>query len=104
MWDIKSGLLVTTFYGHMASINDICLSESEKEIVSCDAEGVIKLWDLKMMKLRGEVNCGPHALNGICLDPSGEIGIAASDDCGIYVTDLNKFVVDSVTKGHEDSV
>ena len=104
MWDIKSGLLVTTFYGHLASLNGICLSESEREIISCDAEGVVKLWDLKMMKLRGEINCGPHAANNICLDPSGEVGIIASDDCSLYVLDLNKFIVESVVKGHDDAV
>lgn len=104
MWDIKSGLLVTTFYGHMSSINALNLSESENEIITCDAEGVVKLWDLKMMKLRGEVNCGPHSANGVCLDPSGEIAIVANDDCNLYMIDLNKFVIDSIVKGHEDSV
>lgn len=74
-------------------MNGISLSEAEKEVVSCDSEGVVKLWDLRMMKVRGEMNCGPHAANGITLDPSAELGFVASDEGSVVVIDLEKFEV-----------
>ena len=104
LWDIKSGLLVNTFYGHTGSVNSISLSESENEIFSCDTEGICKLWDLRMMKEKGEINCGPYSGNGVVLDPSGEIGFMASDDCSIIVCDLVGFKIENRLKGHEDSV
>lgn len=88
MWDIKSGLLINTFYGHTSSINNLDISETENEVITCDAEGLVKLWDVRTMKCRGDINCGRYALNGVCLDPSVDIGFAASEDCDIYVMDL----------------
>ena len=56
------------------------------------------------MKCRGEVNCGPYSANGICLDPSAEIGYVASEDCNIVVVNLNEFKIEYKLSGHEDSV
>lgn len=70
-----------TFYGHTGSVNSISLSESEKDMISCDSEGIVKIWDIRMMKGREDINCGPYSANGIALDPSGDLGFVASDDC-----------------------
>lgn len=79
----------------MGSVNSICLSESENEIVSCDSDGLVKIWDLRTMKQRGQVDCGPYSANGLALDPSAELGFVASDDCQIYCIDLKAFKVES---------
>jgi len=31
------------------------ISENENEVVSCDSDGIVKVWDLRTMKARGEI-------------------------------------------------
>lgn len=87
-WDIRTGLLVNTFYGHTSSITSIFLGESENELSSCDSSGKVILWDLRMNKIRGEIQCSKESVNSIVMDPSIEFGFAASSDSMIYVLDL----------------
>ena len=46
------------------------------------------LWDLRMNKLKGEIQCSKESLNSVVMDPSIEFGFAASHDSMIYVLDL----------------
>lgn len=50
-WDIRTGLLTSTFYGHTFSVNSLFLGEAENELVSCDASGKVIFWDLRMGKI-----------------------------------------------------
>ena len=49
---MKSGLCIQTFYGHLNSINHSAFSLKGDSISSCDADGVVKVWDVRMVKER----------------------------------------------------
>ena len=52
---MRSGLCAQTLYGHLNSVNHLCFS-TDDVIVSCDADGMVKLWDVRMVagdSLRG---------------------------------------------------
>lgn len=52
LWDIRSGLCVQTFYGHLNSVNHCVFSLKGDSIASCDADGIVKMWDVRMVKGR----------------------------------------------------
>ena len=49
-------------------------------IASCDADGIIKLWDVRMVKGRTQYDAGPHSANSVAIDKSGTQLIVGSDD------------------------
>lgn len=54
-------------------------------MASCDADGVVKLWDARMVAEIGTMETGQHPLNSVCLDRSATRLAAASNDGGIKV-------------------
>jgi|688.fasta_scaffold1507014_2 WD40 repeat protein len=49
-WDIRSGLCVSTLYGHLNSVNKVRFSLKGDLVASCDSDGVVKVWDTRMVK------------------------------------------------------
>ena len=49
LWDIQSGDLIRTFYGHISSIQAIVISPNGENIISCayTRDKTIKLWNIK---------------------------------------------------------
>ena len=72
--------MTQTFYGHKNSINSLQITENEREIISVDSDGLLKIWDVRTCKELGEVKCGDYSANGVALDPSGDLAFVASDD------------------------
>ena len=54
-------------------------------IASCDADGVVKVWDVRMVAERNSLSAGQHPLNCVKFDRSGAVLAAASDDGTIKV-------------------
>lgn len=49
-------------------------------MASCDADGVVKMWDARMVAEIGTMEAGQHPLNSVCLDRSATRLAAASND------------------------
>lgn len=49
-------------------------------VASCDADGVLKLWDVRMVMECGSIQANEHSLNGCSFDRSGDVVAAASND------------------------
>ena len=47
IWDMRTGLTVQTFYGHLNAINDTQFSIGGQYISSCDSDGIVKVWDIR---------------------------------------------------------
>lgn len=60
-----------------------CIVQSK--VASCDADGVVKLWDARMVAEMGTMEAGQHPLNSVCLDRSATRLAAASNDGTIKV-------------------
>jgi sperm-associated antigen 16 protein len=62
-----------TFYGHTNAVNDVTFSLRGDVLASCDADGVVRLWDIRMVAESGSVRapCSavPHRRADLSLSP-----------------------------------
>jgi sperm-associated antigen 16 protein len=49
-------------------------------VASCDADGIVKFWDIRNVSELSSLEFGPEAANKIAFDPSGNILAVASND------------------------
>lgn len=49
IWDMRTGLTVQTFYGHLNTVNDCGFSIGGQYVASVDADGIVKLWDIRQV-------------------------------------------------------
>lgn len=56
------------------------------QVASCDADGVVKMWDARMVAEIGTMEAGQHPLNSLCLDRSATRLAAASNDGTVKVS------------------
>lgn len=46
---MRTGLTVQTFYGHLNTINDAAFSIGGQYVSTCDSDGIVKVWDIRMV-------------------------------------------------------
>lgn len=63
------------------------------QVGSCDADGVVKLWDARMVAEIGTMEAGQHPLNAVCFDRSATRMAAASNDGSVKVGDGMRCIV-----------
>lgn len=74
IWDPRSGLSTSTFYGHRNSCNSVCFTHNGSSLVSADADGVVKLWDVRMVAEVLTINCSKYPANKATFDASSLVG------------------------------
>lgn len=62
---------------------------AREQVVSCDADGVVKLWDARKVAEIGTIEAGQHPLNSVCLDRSATRLAAASNDGSVKVRNIS---------------
>jgi|TARA_B110000977_G_scaffold200579_1_gene291622 WD40 repeat protein len=72
--------------------------------VSADADGVVKLWDVRMVAEALSVDCGPHPANKVSFDKAGETVAVASDDGTVKCFASHDGELLAELRGHEDAV
>ena len=72
LWDMRSGLCVQTFYGHANACNKAVFTSRGDVIASCDADGLVKLWDVRMVSEYLQIDSGRHPANSASFDRSGK--------------------------------
>jgi len=48
--------------------------------VSGDADGIVRVWDIKMVREMMSFDCGKHAANSVVYDNSSNFIVVGSDD------------------------
>jgi WD40 repeat protein len=104
LWDARTGLCIQTFYGHLNSCNHVAFNLRGDTIASTDADGGVRLWDVRMVQERLQINAGPHAANKVALDRSGTVLAVGSDDHSIKVYSAEDGSFLSTLDGHEEAV
>ena len=66
LWDGRTGLCVQTYYGHTNSCNHLTVSRDGNTIATCDADGYVKTWDVRMFAELATIETGAHPLNKVC--------------------------------------
>ena len=49
-------------------------------VASCDADGIVKFWDIRNVSELDSLDFGPHPANKLSFDPSGTILAVGSND------------------------
>jgi len=94
-----------TFYGHMNACNSVAFNNRGDCVVSTDADGVVKLWDIRMVHERLHINSGEHAVNQAKFDPSGTMLAVGSDEGVVKLFNCEEEgKLAGVLRGHTDSV
>ena len=65
MWDARSGQCIQTFFGHKNAVNGLCFSSRGDTIASCDADGIVKLWDVRRVAEKATLDCGDNPVNKV---------------------------------------
>ena len=104
LWDMKSSLCIQTFYGHNNSVNGCAFNLAGDKIVSGDSDGIVKVWDVRMVKEKESIDFSEYAANSVGFDGSGtHIGAALENgESKIYNLEMSKF--ETTMKGHDDAV
>ena len=97
LWEIKSGRLVRTFWGHERIISALSCSPSLKTFISGDVHGIIKIWDIETGKELHTLSGHSRQIYSLDYSPDGKRFISASTDGTIAIwdaengTELNVF-------------
>jgi len=100
---MRTALCAQTFYGHLNSVNCAYYNSRGDTIASCDADGITKLWDIRLVKERVTADCGKVQANALAFDKSGENIAVACDDNLVKLFDKNGTLLHTL-RGHEDAV
>ena len=103
-WDARNGRCAQTFYGHLNSCNHLSFNTKGDKLASCDADGVVKLWDVRMVAELLTVDCGPHPANKVVFDRAGETVAVASDDGTVKCFGADHGEMVAELAGHDDAV
>lgn len=101
---MRSGLTVQTFYGHMNTINDVVFSIGGQYVSSCDSDGIVKVWDIRMVQELLQVDCGDAIAHTLAFDKGTKALAVGCSDSEIKVINIEKGAISGVLKGHDDAV
>ena len=101
---MRTGLTIQTFYGHLNSVNDAAFSISGHLISSCDADGILKVWDIRMVQEILQLDTGNAIATSCCFDKTNKTIAVGSGDGIIRMVDVEKGEITSMIKGHDDSI
>jgi WD40 repeat protein len=73
LWDARSQLCTHTLYGHHNSCNAAVFNLAGSTIASTDADGVVKLWDVRMAAEIVTIRGAPCPANKCSFDASGKV-------------------------------
>ncbi|KAH8044920.1 hypothetical protein JL722_14489 [Aureococcus anophagefferens] len=96
IWDARSAL---------CACNSVAINNRGDVIASCDADGAIKLWDVRTVTEIGTIQVSQHPCNKVGFDRSATRIVCASDDGllrGYSTEDLSQQCWSG--RGHEDAV
>ena len=58
VWDVRTSLCVLNFYGHNNAVNSVNFNLKGDLILSTDSDGIVKIWDVRMVKESHSFDCG----------------------------------------------
>ena len=73
-------------------------------VATCDADGIVKLWDIRMVQELGTIEAGQHPVNKLTMDRSGRRIVAASDDGSLKVLSTDDMSLLTELPAHDKAV
>ena len=101
---MRTGLTVQTFFGHLNSVNDCAFSIGGQYISSCDSDGIVKVWDIRMVQEVTNLDTG-DAIAHVCeFDKTGKQVAVGCSDGDIKFINVERGEIVNNIKAHEGSV
>ena len=101
---MRTGLTVQTFYGHLNAINDTQFSIGGQYIASADADGIVKVWDIRMVQEISTIDVGDVAAHCCAFDKTGKLLAVGCADGEIKMVNIEKGgEISAKFKAHENS-
>jgi WD40 repeat protein len=107
IWDMRTGLTVQTFYGHLNAIKDAVFSIGGHYIASCDSDGILKAWDIRMVQELMQVDTGDSIALSVAFDRNAKYIAVGCSDAEIRIVNMQgdkQGEITNIIKGHEDAV
>lgn len=80
IWDIQTGKILKTFYGHTDSVNSVSFSPDEKFLVSGSSDNTIKVWDISTEKEIKSFSGHKEKVQAVAFSPDGKYIASGSSD------------------------
>mmetsp|Transcript_33534 Transcript_33534/g.41375 ORF Transcript_33534/g.41375 Transcript_33534/m.41375 type:complete len:127 (-) Transcript_33534:79-459(-) len=101
---MRTGLTVQTFFGHLNTVNDCAFSIGGQYITSCDSDGIVKVWDIRMVQEVTNLDTGDAIAHVVEFDKTGkQVAVGCSDGDIKFISVERGEVVNNI-KAHEGSV
>jgi len=101
---MRTGLTVQTFYGHLNSVNDCVFSIGGQYVSTCDSDGIVKLWDIRMVQELMSIDTGDAIAHCLSFDKDTKTLAVGCSDALIKIINIEKGEITSQLKGHDDAV
>lgn len=91
-----------TFYGHMNAINDAVFSIGGQYVASVDADGIAKIWDIRLVSQLLTVDVGDTSINACAFDKTGKFLVCGCSNGEVKILNVQSGgEVVSSFKAHE---
>ncbi len=90
VWDIETGTLLATLWGHTAGVTALCLTPDGKRLVSASEDRTLIVWDLAAGKALRTLSGHTANITAVGVTPDGQSVISASEDHTLNVWDLSR--------------
>ncbi len=81
VYNSNTGKASNSLTGHLASVNDLCLSPDETVLASASSDRSIILWDMRTLKPARRLFSRSFRFESLAFDPSGSV-LVAGDELG----------------------
>lgn len=104
LWDMQSGILLTSLTGHLQAITALQLTPEGETLVSGSADKTVKIWNLESGSLRYTLTGHEGRINSVHVSPDGSLAVSGSNDRTLKVWDLRTGREVRTLTGHTGAV
>ncbi|MCL2806020.1 MAG: WD40 repeat domain-containing protein, partial [Treponema sp.] len=106
IWEAETGILVRSFYGHVASVMSVTWSPDGKLIASGSRDNSIKIWNADFSSSPQELYTLKHegSVFSVAFCPNSRLLVSGSADDTVRIWDISNGKELNILKGYKDTV
>ena len=88
----------------MNTINDAVFSIGGQYVSTCDSDGIVKVWDIRMVQELMTLDMGDTIAHCCAFDKKTKLLTVGCSDGEVRVINIDKQVISNQVKAHEDAI